>query len=58
MEELFSDEIAVISRKHYDELVKEEAILCALQSYGVDNWQGYDESMDELREEEPEFFDW
>ena len=57
MEKLFSDELAVISRKRFDELIKEEAILYALKDYGVDNWQGYDEAMDKLRKEEPEFFD-
>ncbi len=47
-----TDKIEMISipKKIYDGLVEDQEFLEALQSAGVDNWEGYDmarESMDE-----------
>lgn len=36
------EEVVTISKKDYDELVKDQEFLSALQAAGVDNWEGYD----------------
>lgn len=41
-----------ISRKRIQELEKAEAKLRALEFAGVDNWDGYDIAMEEIRKEE------
>lgn len=37
-----------ITNKEYDDLLKRDKILTALEAGGVDNWQWYDESLKEL----------
>jgi hypothetical protein len=39
-----------INKKIYDELVKDQLKLRALEASGVDNWEGYDNAMDLLQE--------
>ncbi len=39
------EETVTISRAEYDRLIKAEAKLQALEAFGVDNWDGYDEAM-------------
>ncbi|WP_199698269.1 RecBCD nuclease inhibitor [Dehalobacter sp. MCB1] len=46
-----SDSIT-ISHKRYDELIKSEEILNALEAYGVDNWGGYCEALQSIRNED------
>jgi hypothetical protein len=46
------EETVTISKKEYDELLEESKKLSALESWGVDNWSGYDEAMRDLRENE------
>lgn len=41
-----------ISRERYAELDAAEDKLNALEAAGVDNWQGYDIAMEELRKEQ------
>ena len=47
-----------IGETRYKELIRDEAILAALDAAGVDNWDGYDEALasaffgDEVEEEE------
>lgn len=41
-----------ISKKRYEELLKDEATLAALDEMGVDNWCGYDEAMRILKEDD------
>lgn len=38
--------------KRFNELLEKEAILEALYANGVDNWEGYDDAMESLEEEE------
>lgn len=43
-------EMVSITKKEYDDMIEDQQLLQALQSAGVDNWEGYDmarESMDE-----------
>ena len=35
-----------ISQAEYDELVEDQKILNALRAGGVDNWDGYDDSLE------------
>ena len=39
-----------ITEDHYERLLDSEETLAALEAAGVDNWQGYDDAMDILRE--------
>ncbi len=41
-----------ISTEEYDQLVKDSEFCWALKAAGVDNWQGYDDAMAILREDE------
>jgi len=43
-------EMITIEVRRYEELLKEEAKLEALEACGVDNWQGYDDAMGLMRE--------
>mgnify|MGYP007070000574 CR=1 FL=1 len=45
-------EQVTITKQRYDELLRAEAELLALENYGVDNWSGYGEAMQSLHEEE------
>ena len=40
-----------LSEGRIQELLKKEKILNALESYGVDNWEGYEMAMDSVEEE-------
>ena len=37
--------------KEYEELIRDQIILCALEAEGVDNWEGWDIAMEELEKE-------
>jgi hypothetical protein len=41
-----------ISKEHYKQLLEADAILNALHYGGVDNWEGYEDSMAHAREED------
>ncbi len=41
-----------ITLDKYEELMARDKILTALEAGGVDNWEGYEASLEELREEE------
>lgn len=41
-----------ITRKEYDELCKDQAVLNALYATGVDNWTGYDYALERLYEDD------
>lgn len=43
-------EMIAIPKKEYDELIESQKLLQALQSAGVDNWEGYDIAMESLDE--------
>jgi hypothetical protein len=43
-------EFITIPRDEYDELCHDQRILQALYAGGVDNWEWYDESLEEFRE--------
>lgn len=32
----------------YDELIKDQELLRALQAHGVDNWEGHDDAIESL----------
>ena len=40
------EETVTISKKEYEELLKDQRILDALRAVGVDNWDGWDDAMD------------
>jgi hypothetical protein len=42
------NEEVTISKKRYDDLLKAEAKLEALENMGVDNWSGYSDAMEYL----------
>ena len=46
------NETVTISRKEYDQLQKDAAMLNALENCGVDNWEGYSEAHRYLREQD------
>jgi len=46
LEEL--EETVTISKKEYDKLLNDSRILRALEGAGVDNWEGYDDAMNEI----------
>lgn len=39
-----------ISEKEYDSLLKDSILLNCLQMMGVDNWDGYDEAIEQYNE--------
>lgn len=41
-------ETVTISKIEYDQLIEDSKLLCALQSHGVDNWEGWDDVMEEM----------
>jgi hypothetical protein len=49
MEEQNNYENVTISRERYNELLRLEEVLNALESAGVDNWEGYDYAISHLR---------
>ena len=46
----WENENVEISKERYQELLDAETKLCALESAGVDNWEGYDDAMEELEQ--------
>jgi hypothetical protein len=38
----------VITKEEYDELYESHSKLCALEAWGVDNWEGYDDAMSHI----------
>jgi len=44
-----SKEVITITKKEYEELLREEEKLLALEEFGVDNWLGYDDAMRSLK---------
>lgn len=48
------EETITISKKEYQSLKDDSRRLTALESAGVDNWQGFDEAMEILSEMEKE----
>ena len=49
-----TDDTVTISRKEYNQLQKAAAMLNALETCGVDNWEGYSEAHEYLRTQEEE----
>ena len=45
------EETVTISLELYNTLLKQAAAFVALETYGVDNWDGYGEAMAQLKEE-------
>ena len=43
-------ETVTISKEEYESLLEDSNKLLALEGAGVDNWEGYDEAMDMMRE--------
>ena len=43
-----------ITRKEYDQLVRDSEWLSCLSAAGVDNWEGYDYALEMLHESEDE----
>lgn len=45
------DEQITISKKEYDQLLRDQRFLNALCAAGVDNWEGYSEAINMMDEE-------
>lgn len=43
-----SEETVTISKAEYEELLNDSLFLGCLKSAGVDNWDGYDDAIDEF----------
>ncbi len=43
------EQTVTILRSEYDELKQDQRLLYALQGAGVDNWEGYDFAMEDMR---------
>lgn len=41
-------EMIAIDQKEYDQLIKDQKLLQALQAAGVDSWEGYDIACESL----------
>ncbi|WP_422023399.1 hypothetical protein [Pyruvatibacter mobilis] len=39
-----------IPREEYEELLADQALLYALRAHGVDNWEGYDDAMEDFHD--------
>ena len=44
------NDTVTISKEEYDSLLEASDKLLALEGAGVDNWEGYDEAMEMMRE--------
>lgn len=49
--DLDPDEYEVVTKRGLERLCRDSEILCALEEYGVDNWEGYGDAMQSLEEE-------
>ena len=47
-----TEEVVIISKKEYDNLLDSKRFLMALENAGVDNWSGYDFAVELYGEEE------
>jgi len=45
------EESITITKKEYDQLLADSALLTALENFGVDNWDGYGDAKKSLLEE-------
>ena len=43
-----NEETVTITKKEYDSLIRSAKVLLALEAGGVDNWEGYSESLQEF----------
>jgi hypothetical protein len=46
------EKTVTIPQSEYDDLLKDQELLQALQRAGVDNWEGYEMALEILREDE------
>ena len=49
-----SIETVTISKKDYEELRRDSVMLSALEEFGVDNWQGYEDAMESINDDDDE----
>ncbi len=47
-----TQEMVTITKKEYDELLKDSTFLAYLEGCGVDNWDGYDNAVQMMLEED------
>jgi hypothetical protein len=52
-----SDDTVLITRKEYEQLIKRDTWLCALEAAGIDNTEAYGEAFAILEEWNKESFD-
>lgn len=50
-------ETITISKKQYDQLLRDSALLECLEGAGVDNWEGYGYAWEAMEENYPEYTD-
>ena len=48
------EEMITITKKEYDELIKDSDFLSCLESCGVDNWEGYSDARRMNKDDEDE----
>lgn len=46
----------LVDKAFYEDLLKRDIILSALESGGVDNWEGYSEALNNIDETEEEIY--
>jgi hypothetical protein len=45
-------EEVTVTKKEYDQLIKDQRLLNLLEAYGVDSWGGWDQAIEALVEED------
>lgn len=50
--DLDPDEYEVVTKRGLEQLCRDAEILSVLEEYGVDNWEGYGDAMENLEENE------
>ena len=50
-EKLPEEEVVVMNKSRYEQLLRDEHFLICLEGWGVDNWNGYDEAKSQFNKE-------
>ena len=45
------EETVTIPKRYYDELIERSTELAALESFGADNWDGYEDALQSLEDD-------
>lgn len=47
---MISGNKVLVDQAFYEDLLKRDVVLSALEAAGVDNWEGYEEALNEIEE--------